>query len=68
MPIYVYECPEKHVTERIKSIKTPIVDLDTDICATCNQVANLIPVRVGRPILVGEGFHQNDYRHGRLGS
>ena len=68
MPIYVYECAQKHHTERVKSIMITPKQLENDTCEECGGKATLIPSRVARPVLVGSGFHENDYRHGKLGS
>jgi len=61
MPIYVYECPAGHTTERVKSIKVSDRALNNDICETCGKKAKIIPTRTAHPILVGRGFHANDY-------
>ena len=68
MPIYRYECGRKHITERIKSIKITEKQLENDTCEECGAKASLIPSRLARPVLVGSGFHENDYRHGKLGT
>ena len=61
MPVYVYECSQGHKTERVKSIKISEKKLENDKCETCGQKAKLIPARVASPILIGRGFHANDY-------
>jgi len=68
MPCYEYVCKNDHRTTQSRSIKTLIVDLETSTCEKCGEYAELVPSRPGRPILVGRGFHQNDYPHGNLGS
>jgi len=68
MPIYEYECEANHRTERVKSIKSLDVELESDTCETCGAKATLVPSHPARPVLVGSGFHENDYRHGKLGS
>ncbi len=61
MPLYEYECPKGHVTERVKSIKASDSERDTDKCETCGVKADLKVSRPNPPILVGTGFHSNDY-------
>lgn len=68
MPIYEYVCPENHTTTRIKSIKSTTEQLYTDTCERCGKPAELKVSKPGRPILVGPGFHENDYQHGKLGN
>lgn len=68
MPIYEYECLEKHITFRVKSIKSTDEERENDVCETCKAPAVQILSKPGRPILVGSGFHENDYQHGKLGS
>ena len=68
MPLYEYVCQAGHKTERVKSIRVSDKELEADVCETCNAKAKLVPSRVARPILIGSGFHENDYRHGKLGS
>jgi predicted nucleic acid-binding Zn ribbon protein len=61
MPVYEYECKSKHRTERVKSFKVSNRVLNNDICFTCGEPAKLVPSRTGHPILIGQGFHANDY-------
>jgi predicted nucleic acid-binding Zn ribbon protein len=61
MPVYVYECSEGHQTDRVKSIKVSDRVLNNDVCEICGKKAKLIPSRTSAPILVGRGFHANDY-------
>jgi predicted nucleic acid-binding Zn ribbon protein len=61
MPIYEYECPDGHITEQVKSIKVSDRARNNDVCGTCNKKAKIVPSRSGAPILVGRGFHANDY-------
>jgi predicted nucleic acid-binding Zn ribbon protein len=71
MPLYEYSCVKHgHRTSQIRSIMTPIIELETSVCTEegCDSPAELVPSRIGRPILVGSGFHINDYAHGKLGS
>jgi hypothetical protein len=68
VPFYEYRCPENHLTTRVKSIKIADDELNADTCATCGDPAELAVSKPGRPILVGQGFHENDYQHGKLGS
>jgi len=68
MPIYEYECAQKHRTERVKSIKATDAELESDKCEVCGKKSTLVPSHPARPVLVGAGFHENDYRHGKLGS
>jgi hypothetical protein len=60
MPSYEYLCPDGHKTERIKSIKSSDKQLNKDVC-DCGKKSDLTPSRTGAPILVGRGFHSNDY-------
>lgn len=68
MPIQVYKCNAGHMTERVKSIKATDAELEKDVCGTCNEAAELVVSKPARPILIGAGFHENDYHHGKLGS
>ncbi len=61
MPIYVYECEQSHITERVKKITVSARKMENDICEICRKPAKLIPSRPANPILVGRGFHSNDY-------
>ena len=61
MPVYEYECESGHRTERVKSIRVSDKELDSDKCDTCHKKAKLVPSRPGMSILVGAGFHANDY-------
>jgi putative FmdB family regulatory protein len=61
MPIYEYECAAGHRTERVKSIKVTDRKRDNDICDQCGKKATLASSRTATPILVGRGFHANDY-------
>jgi predicted nucleic acid-binding Zn ribbon protein len=61
MPVYAYACLAGHVTERVKSIKISEKKLENDTCEECGKKAKLIPSRPAPPILVGRGFHANDY-------
>lgn len=68
MPMYEYLCQNKHKTVQVRPISTSLTDLDSSVCAECGTPAELLVSKPGRPILVGEGFHENSYPHGRLGS
>jgi predicted nucleic acid-binding Zn ribbon protein len=68
VPIYEYVCKNAHKTVKMRSINTPVAELDIYTCETCNEPAELAVSKPGRPILKGAGFHENDYRHGNLGS
>lgn len=68
MPIYEYVCKNQHRTERVKGIKISDKERDSDKCEICGERASLVPSHPARPILVGAGFHENDYRHGKLGT
>jgi len=68
VPLYEYVCKNAHKTTQIRSINTPSAELDISTCETCSEPAELAVSKPGRPILVGQGFHENDYRHGSLGS
>lgn len=68
MPLYEYLCKNSHKTTQIRPISLPVADLERSVCAECFEAAELVPSKPGRPILVGSGFHENDYRHGALGS
>jgi len=61
MPIYEYECAHGHRFDRVKSIKVSTRVLENDKCDTCGAKAKLAPSRPANPILVGRGFHANDY-------
>lgn len=61
MPLYEYECKNGHVTDRVKSIKCSDRERDTDKCEICGEKAILKVSRPNPPILVGRGFHANDY-------
>ena len=61
MPIYVYECLNHHHFDRVKSIKVSDRARDNDKCDECGAKAKLVPSRPANPILVGRGFHANDY-------
>jgi predicted nucleic acid-binding Zn ribbon protein len=61
MPLYEYECSDGHVTERVKSIKVSDQERDTDKCEVCGKPSKLRVSRPNPPILVGRGFHANDY-------
>ena len=67
MPIFDYICKNAHKTTQIRSIMTPSAELDVSTCETCQEPAELVVSKPARPILVGSGFHINDYQHGRLG-
>lgn len=61
MPVYEYECKSGHVTEKVKSIRVSDAERENDICEECGKKASLKVSRTGAPILVGRGFHANDY-------
>lgn len=61
MPVYEYECKNGHRFERVKSIKVSDRVRDNDKCDACGERAKLAPSRTAHPILVGRGFHANDY-------
>ncbi len=60
MPVYEYLCSSGHKIERVKSIKVSDKERDHDVCS-CGQKAELTVSQTGAPILVGRGFHANDY-------
>jgi predicted nucleic acid-binding Zn ribbon protein len=68
VPMYEYLCQNNHKTVQVRSINTPSAELDKSTCEECGAPAELLVSKPGRPILVGPGFHENDYQHGRLGS
>lgn len=68
MPLYEYLCVNDHKTVQIRSISLPMEELATSVCEKCDQLAELQVSKPGRPILIGSGFHTNDYQHGPLGS
>lgn len=61
MPIYEYECKNGHRFDRVKSIKVSDRVRDNDTCDSCGGKAKLAASRPANPILVGRGFHANDY-------
>ena len=61
MPVYEYECKDKHRTIRVKSIKVSDRKLENDKCETCGKKATLVMSRTAPPVLIGHGFHANDY-------
>jgi|HubBroStandDraft_2_1064218.scaffolds.fasta_scaffold18466_2 putative FmdB family regulatory protein len=58
MPIYEYECPCGKRFEKVESIKT--TNIDRRKCE-CGRMGTISPSRPANPILVGRGFHANDY-------
>lgn len=60
MPIYEYECEAGHITERIKSIRVSDQERENDVC-DCGKPSTQKTSHTGAPILVGRGFHANDY-------
>lgn len=60
MPVYEYECKSGHRFERVKKISVSDRVLENDVC-DCGAKAKLTPSRPANPILVGRGFHANDY-------
>lgn len=61
MPVYEYLCDNGHHFDRVKSIKVSDRQRENDICDDCGAKAKLVPSRPSPPILVGSGFHANDY-------
>lgn len=61
MPVYEYKCESGHITARVKSIKVSDRQLENDKCEKCGKKAELIQSKTGSPILLGRGFHANDY-------
>ncbi len=61
MPVYAYECKSGHRTERVKSIKISDKKLENDKCEVCGKKATLQHSRPAPPILIGRGFHCNEY-------
>lgn len=61
MPVYEYECAKQHRTERVKSFRISDRALENDVCRKCGAPAKLVPSHTGHPILIGRGFHANDY-------
>lgn len=64
MPIYQYTCVKDSThptTDRVKSIKVSDRERENDKCETCNAKAVLKISHPSPPILVGRGFHSNDY-------
>ena len=66
MPIDEYVCKNAHKTVKMRSINTPVAELDVETCETCNEPAELAVSKPGRPCFKGAGFHGNDYRPGIL--
>jgi putative FmdB family regulatory protein len=59
MPVYEYECAScGKKFERVESIKAE--NIDRRKCE-CGKMGKLAPSRPSAPILVGRGFHANDY-------
>jgi putative FmdB family regulatory protein len=62
MPVYEYVCQKcKARFDRVKSFRVSDKTLDNDKCDKCGGKAKLVPSIPGHPILVGAGFHCNDY-------
>ena len=64
MPLYEYSCTKDSthlITDRVKPIKASDKERDADKCETCGAKATLKVSRPNPPILVGRGFHSNDY-------
>lgn len=61
MPLYEYECSNGHKFDRVKSIKSTDRQRDNDKCDACGAKATLSVSRPNPPILIGRGFHSNDY-------
>lgn len=64
MPMYEYFCTKDSthpITDRVKSIKVSDRERENDKCETCGAKARLQISRPNPPILVGRGFHSNDY-------
>lgn len=60
MPVYEYVCNSCGSNfERIESIKA--TNIDRRKCE-CGKMGVIVTSRTARPILVGGGFHANDYR------
>jgi hypothetical protein len=54
MPLYEYECPKGHRSERIAAVTTPGEPLDKVPCPTCAKRkkaidAELVPSQTGKP-------------------
>jgi putative FmdB family regulatory protein len=58
MPIYEYECACGKRFERVESIKTQ--NIDRRKC-DCGKMGTITTSRTATPVLVGRGFHANDY-------
>jgi putative FmdB family regulatory protein len=59
MPIYQYVCNScDSKFERVESIRA--TNIDRRKCE-CGKMGTLVPSRTARPILVGKGFHCNDF-------
>lgn len=61
MPMYEYQCENGHAFSQMRSISLPVEELEKALCESCQAQAALQPSVPCRPILVGAGFHQNDY-------
>jgi predicted nucleic acid-binding Zn ribbon protein len=60
MPVYEYVCKQGHRFDRVKKISVSERIRENDRCE-CGSTAKLAPSRPSAPILVGRGFHANDY-------
>jgi putative FmdB family regulatory protein len=58
MPIYEYECSCGKRFEKVESIKA--TNIDRRKCE-CGKMGTIAPSRSAAPVLVGRGFHANDY-------
>ena len=61
MPLYEYKCLNGHEFDRVKSIMVSDRVRDNDKCDECGAKAQLQVSRPNPPVLVGRGFHANDY-------
>ena len=58
MPVYEYECTCGKRFEKVESIKTQ--NIDRRKCE-CGKMGVIVTSRTAAPVLVGRGFHANDY-------
>ncbi len=61
MPLYEYICLNGHKFDRVKSITVSDRVRDNDKCDECGSKSQLQVSRPNPPVLVGRGFHANDY-------
>jgi len=61
MPVYEYVCKKGHTFDRVKSILCSDRVRSNDRCDKCKSTAKIVASHPAHPILVGAGFHCNEY-------